>query len=288
MTYLGFRLCNLVIPGDAQSLDISTPSGIWHLERDSRYAEAKEAVDEGKIAETHVISTNVLIGSAGRSAAIDAAFSELVPICLAASYLTGNCVATTRSVPSSEITIMQPGPHFPRPRAMMSALPVVSNESSFKDRIEAFVRNHTTLGYAEKDRLLVHHWLDAMACWSMEDLCLSTATLLEIIAATARDVAAAGGVNKRYFHDRIDYAAGRFSLSILGSDFRDMRNDLVHEGTLSGNKFANKTVRECGYAATEALAWFDDYVHAALNLGPVEVKRFPSNSYGSLNAFSLD
>jgi hypothetical protein len=122
----------------------------------------------------------------------------------------------------------------------------------------------------------------------MEDLCLGTATLLEIIAATARDAAMAAGISKKHFNERIDYASQRFSLPRLGSDFRDMRNDLVHEGTLSGTKFQNKTVAECALAVTEALAWIDNYIHAALGLGPVEIRRFPSSSYRGLNAFSLD
>jgi hypothetical protein len=104
----------------------------------------------------------------------------------------------------------------------------------------------------------------------MEDLCLSVATLLEIIAATARDTAAASGVNKKHFADRIDYAAQRFSLPNLGSDFRNMRNDLVHGGTLSGTKLANKTVEQCAFAVTEALAWIDDYIHAVLGCARLE------------------
>ena len=67
-----------------------------------------------------------------------------------------------------------------------------------------------------------------------------------------------------------------------------MRNDLVHEGTLSGTKFPNKASPECAIAAAAGLSWIDDYMHAALQLGPVAHQRFHPNVYLGLNAFSLD
>jgi hypothetical protein len=281
--YLGFRLCNLIIPGEPLALDLATPSGIWELKQKSNYAASKQAIEEGRVAETYSISTVVPIG-----ASVDFAFEELLPICLAATYLTGMSVATTRAHPHSFVSFLQVGPHFPRPRAVTGVTPVVTNETEFQDRIEAFVRTYPTTSQTEKSRILVHHMLDGLACWSMEDLCLSTATLLEIIAATAKAVAAAAGMRKTKFADRIDYAAQRFGLPFVSTDFRNMRNDLVHEGTLSGTGFVNKTAADCAIAAAAALEWIDMYMHSALGLGPVGVNRFPPNTYKGLNAFSLD
>jgi hypothetical protein len=277
--YLGFRLCNLIIPGEPQRLTLTTPSGIWELQQEPHYATSKQAIQRGQCAETYVISTDVTIGPAGRAASLDSAFEELVPICLGASYLSGGTVAVNQSVPMSACMIMQVGPHFPRPRAIVGVNAVVTNEVEFTERVEAFVRNHPTSGVAEKDRLLVHHWLDAVACWSMEDLCLSTATLLEIIAATAERVAKSAGQNLKHFNPRIQYAATRFSLPVVSTDFRNMRNDLVHEGTLSATNFPNKNEADCSKAVAEALDWIDKYMHAALGLGPVAVNRFPPNAY---------
>jgi hypothetical protein len=286
--YLGFRLCNLIIPGDPVKLEIATPFGAWELEQEPNYATSKRAIEEGRVAETYSISTVVPIGAAGLSASLDAAFEELLPICLAATYLTGMSVATTSAHPHSFIKFLQIGPHFPRPRAVTGVTPVVMNETEFRDRVEAFVRSYSTTRQAEKSMILVHHMLDGLACWSMEDLCLSTATLLEIIAATAKAVAAAAGMRKTTFAERIDYAAQRFGLPFVSTDFRDMRNDLVHEGTLSGTRFANKTADDCAIAAAAALGWIDMYMHCALGLGPVAVNRFPPDAYKGLNAFSLN
>ncbi|RRV39249.1 hypothetical protein EGJ09_25590 [Pseudomonas sp. p106] len=280
-------MCNLIIPGEPQELSLTTPSGSWVLEKEPEYATSKQKIEEGQIAETYSLSIDVTIGSAGRSATLDAAFDELVPICLAASYLTTASVAVTRSLPHSECMIMEVGPHFPRPRAMRGIDAVTITSAEFQQRVEAFVGNHSSTGLVEKDRLLVHHWLDAQACWSMEDLCLSTATLLEIIAATARSEAKAAGQDLKTFNQRIQYASTRFSLPNLSDDFRNMRNDLVHEGRLSATKFPNKVELDCSTAAAEALEWIDQYMHAALGLGPVVKNRFPANTYRGLNAFSL-
>ncbi len=285
--YLEFRLCNLIIPNDPQQLTLTTPSGTWELRQEPHFAQAKMAIQGGQIAETYTIATQVnVVGS--RVAAMDAAFDELLPICLAATYLTGMSVATTRALPVSEISFLQVGPHFPRPRAVTSVGPVVTTETEFRDRVEAFVRSYPTTAQTEKSRTMVHHLLDGLACWSMEDLCLSTATLLEIIAATAKRVAAAAGTPLNFFSQRIDYAAQRFNLVPVSTDFRDMRNDLVHEGTLSGTKFPNKTDHDCAVAAAAALQWIDEYMHAALGLGPIAINRFPPSTYKGLNAFSLD
>jgi hypothetical protein len=57
--YLGFRLCNLIIPGEPQRLSLTTPSGIWELQQEPHYGTSKQAIARGQCAETYVISTDV-------------------------------------------------------------------------------------------------------------------------------------------------------------------------------------------------------------------------------------
>ncbi len=171
---------------------------------------------------------------------------------------------------------------------MGPANPVIMDSNDFRERLEAFVANFPTSEQNEKARLLVHHWLDALACWSLEDLVLSAATMLEIFAATAERVSVAAGSGKlQYFTPRIDYAATRYGMTPLGNDFRNMRNDLVHDGHLSGKKFPNKDLAACAAATSEALNWIDEYMHNALNLGTPSRQRFDATTFQSLNAFSL-
>jgi len=170
---------------------------------------------------------------------------------------------------------------------MGKGFPLVTSEAEFVRILEHFVAYYASLGSAEKIRLIAHHFLDAMAFWSLEDLVLSTTTILEIIAATAKDVAAAQGNRIDKFHQRIAYAASRFNLPPLPPNFRDMRNDLVHEGTLSGSKFSGKNADDCGKAAAEALDWIDAYLFAALNLGLRPIARFANERFSGANSFSL-
>lgn len=284
--YIGFWLTNLIIPGDPDSVTITTSAGTWELRKNDRFDEFKLAVsDNGQCAETYSAEgTTTYTGS--RSAALDALFDELIPLCLGASYLTGLSVSPTRSLPASEISFVQVGDHFPRQRAMGSGFPIPTSTTDFKGLLERFVGSYGGAGTVEKARLLCHHWLDAIAFWSLEDLVLSTGTVLEVIAATA-ETAAPAGADVGTFNKNLVYAAQRFNLPALPPDFRRMRNDLVHEGVLSGSNFPAKNLVACGAAAAEALDWIDRYIFAALRLGQAPIARFSPGGFRGANSFSL-
>lgn len=284
--YIGHRLTNLIIPGEPNSLTIVTPAGSWELRKDPRYEEYKRAIAEGKIAETYMVEISCSY-TGSRAAAMDAVDEELVPLCLAASYVTGLSVAPSRSLPASQVTYMQVGPHFPRPRAMGLGFPACPDDASFARAVADFVAAYPTKGIDENIRLIAHHILDALAFWSLEDLVLSTTTILEIIAITAKRVAVGQGQTIKDFTPRLAYAAARFNLPQLPPDFRNMRNDLVHEGTLSGQKFPSKDAFACGVAVAEALDWIDEYVFAAMGIGRLAQPRFIGEAFRGANSFSL-
>lgn len=285
--FIGHWVANLVIPGDPDQMTVNTPAGAWEFAKGPRFKQAKTAiVSGGQCDETYSIThTGTYTGS--RAAAMDAADKELIPLCLGASYLTGLSVAPNRSLPSSDVSFIQVGPHFPRLRAMGAGFPLTATETDFARILELFVASYPILGATEKARLVAHHFLDALAFWSLEDLVLSTTTILEIIAATAESISAAQGNKLGSFNLRIAYAASRFSLPPLPSDFRNMRNDLVHEGTLSGTRFSGKNADDCGGAAAEALDWINVYLFAALNFGAPPIARFAKERFRGANSFSL-
>ena len=285
--FIGHWVANLLIPGDPNNLTINTPAGQWTLSKAPRFEDAKQAItNTSQCANTYAIEhQGTYTGS--RAAAMDAVDAELVPICLGASYLTALSVAPSQSLPASDVSFIQVGPHFPRVRSMGSGFPIAHNEADFARILEAFVRGYTSVGNVEKIRLISHHFLDALAFWSLEDLVLSTTTILEIIAATAKGLAAVQGTPAINFNTRMAFAASRFGVPPLPSDFRNMRNDLVHEGTLSGSLFPNKTADDCCLAAAEALEWIDAYLFAALGLGPVPAGRFVQERFRGANSFSL-
>lgn len=188
----------------------------------------------------------------------------------------------------SDVMFVSVGHYFPRERAMGSGWPMEVKFSDFLSDLETFIVGYIAVERSEKARLLIHHWLDALAFWSLEDLTLSATTILEIIAATAQNIASSSGQNIGNFSQRIDYAADRFSLPHLGPNFRKMRNDLVHEGHLSGSRFPNKSHTDCAEAVSEALDWTDRYLCAIFGLGNPRAKRFTKSTFLGVNAFSLD
>ena len=286
--FLGHRLCNLLVPGEPDLFKISTPSGTWCFHRYIKYAQSREAIlSKGACAITYDISTEVVY-SGSRAQAIDSRHAELLPICLASSYLTAMTVRPVQDLPTSEVMFMAAGDHFPRDRAMGDGFPIATDIDTFIACIESFVANYPTAENMEKARLLVHHWLDALAFWSLEDLTLSATTILEIIAATAQDHAQHSGRNLTTFNTRINYAADRFYLPYLNPDFRKMRNDLVHEGRLSGSRFPNATKESCAALISETLNWIDWYCCAIFGFQTTIVSRFHKHSFRTVNAFSLN
>jgi hypothetical protein len=181
------------------------------------------------------------------------------------------------------VKFVQVGPHFPRERSVDGATACVKNDQEFKQVCEAFVAAYGGAGHTEKVRLIVHHWLDALSCWSLEDLYLSATTILQIISATEKTKQ---GVDLKFFQG-VSAASNRFAIPPLSTDFRDMRNDLIHDGTLSGQRFAGKTLADCRVVTSSVLNWIDSYLHAALGLGAVRRVRFDAQSFDGLNAYSL-
>ncbi|WP_406870278.1 hypothetical protein ABEB22_10850 [Thioclava sp. 'Guangxiensis'] len=284
--FIGHWLTNLIIPGDPDQLTINTPAGSWELRKASGFNDGRAAiVNNGKTTETYSIELTGCYTSS-RAVAVNAASEELIPICLAASYLTALSVTPTKSLFSSEVKFITVGHYFPRPRSMGPGFPVTNDTAEFADLVEAFVRAYTIQGAVEKIRLIAHHFLDGLAFWSLEDLVLSTTTILEVIAATANSLARPN-IPTNNFNLRVDFAASRFNLPTLPSDFRNMRNDLIHQGTLSGTKFPNKDLTACIAAVTEALNWIDGYIFSAMQLGPIPSKRFAQKDFRGVNCFSL-
>lgn len=279
---VGFFIVNLLVPGDPEHFAIAGAQGDWELDREHDFPARKHAIEnQNQCAETYVFEHPVEL--ANGAAVVEAVFGELLPYCLAASFVTGRSVTASRSLPHSEILIIQGSDRLPRERSFRGPGACVNTEAEFKQVIEAFLAAYPAAGQTEKIRLIVHHWLDALSCWSLEDLYLSATTILQIIAATEETKQG----NDLSFLNGVTGAANRFGMAPLSTDFRDMRNDLIHDGTLSGTRFVGKTASQCRAVATDVLNWIDRYLHAALGLGPVRRVRFDAHSFDGLNAYSL-
>ncbi|MGN8086091.1 hypothetical protein ACTJK6_08600 [Ralstonia sp. 22086] len=285
---LSLYVSNLIIPGDPDELTLSTPAGPWKLIKMEDFVAMKSRITstsvrpaELPVGETYFLENPVAMSNGG-AAAVDRAIEELTPVLLAASYATGLSVTVQRATMGSDISIGQATHYWPRVRAMGPGWPVVTSTEQFVHLVEAFVQAWPAAGQTEKARLLIHTWLDALACWSMEDLYLSATTLLQIIAATE---ATKQGQDLN-FYSGVTAAAQRMNIPVLSQDFKKMRNELVHDGQLIGSRFAGPRAA-CDQVLADVLNWIDQYIHAALSLGPVPTTRCQPNDFTGLNAYSI-
>jgi len=286
----GFQVVNLLIPQDPEYLDLQTPAGGWTLVQHVNFAAAKAAIlgassrrsQSPPVAETYYLENPA--GMDQGAAACDRAHKELTPILLAATYATGLSVTIQRSTMSSDVQIAEPGDHWPRVRGLFAPSYIVTTPHEFQRLVAAVIASWSTAGKTEKALLLIHHWLDALSCWSMEDLYLSATTLLQIIVATEAD---RQGKDELPFLPGLNAAATRMGIAPLGPDVKNMRNELVHDGRLIGTRFSGPGIDECAELVAEVLNWFDSYMHVALQLGPVKQTRFKGRDFRGLNAYSI-
>lgn len=278
---IGVRLVNLLIPGDPEHLAVWGAHGDWLLAREPDFEARKADVMAKHLCHETYRAEHPVDGAAG-AAAVEGTLAELLPLCLGMSYLSGNSVTVHRSLPASDFQIMQVPPKFPRERSAAGPGPVVNDPAEFRAALGAFLTAYPAQGLAEKILLVVHHWLDALACWSLEDLYLSATTILQVVAATEEGRQGAS----LSFRQGVTDASARFGVA-PAADFKNMRNDLVHDGTLSGSRHPGKSADDCRAVAAGVLDWIDRYLHAALNLGPVRRPRFPADVLAGLKVFSL-
>lgn len=286
---LSFIVVNLVIPGSpipltGQQLVIKTPHGDWTLTPiQPPTGNRVNAVLSGRIEETHVLEHQA---SSGQGAAtLDAAMSHVTPILLGATCATSLSVTVRKSSPFSDLQLAGPSNQWPRERGLEPSVPLVKTAADFTAFVQNVVSAWPGRGRDEKALLLIHHWLDALACWSLEDLYLSATTLLQIIGDTEEHRL---GKKDMPFYDSVVAAAERFNNApILSTDFKKMRNDLIHDGVLSGTHFPGRSKAECEQVAADVLNWFDSYFHAALALG-VPQSRFAGTQLSKLNAFTVE
>ncbi|MNK75640.1 hypothetical protein D3C87_951830 [compost metagenome] len=307
MPQLSFFITNLLIPGDPQRTAISTPSGGRTLERVADYERAKKIITAARgpraselpIENTYIVE-HVSFGQQSAAAVDEKTCDELTPILLAASFATGMSVTVRDGALAGTSLMGNPPPKWPRPRAMDGPSWVVSAPYEFQALVNAFVKSWPRVGLEEKVLLLVHHWLDALACWSMEDLYLSATTLLQVIAATEEKKMFAermrAGKGKRhvgwgrpeetkvYFYAALKKASNRMIIRKPSFEAKEMRDSLVHEGSLRG-EWMKKVERKrlagigenaddggdrltdqdiCAGIVADVMNWFDEYVHAAL------------------------
>lgn len=272
---IGFHLVNLIIPNAPAILKIKTKNGEWQLERENGYLDfIPNLMRRNACAETYVVINDKKS---------DKVFDELLYICLASSFLTGSAVTVKRLSFLSDISIVALGDRFPRERGISGFEPIVKTGDEFAQSISIMVDEFPTIINTHNAEVIIHHWLDSLSCWLLEDLYLSSCTVLEIIKQNERR---RSGNDTLSFYSAISSASIHYGISILSKDWINMRNDLIHDGKLSSSKFSDKNKKDCMSVCTDVLNWIDEYILAVFGVGPIKNKRF-SNDTLELNSYTI-
>jgi len=290
---IGFWLVNLLPPGSPEEVELKTPAGTWTLVRFHDFDKVVSHITNKGGCGTTYSAEFPLPTDSTRGQVMEDAFAELLPICFSASFATGMAVTIRGHTMMSEVQVVARGNHFPRERGLNEGNPCVASLADFIKLVEAFVAKYPALDPIEKLRLLSHFFIDAMSCWSLENLYLSSSTLLQIIASTEEDTtrpfaqtySTSRRQRKPAFFDYLAGAADRVGIPPLSHDVVKIRNSLIHEGTLSHALLPTQS--DASVPIAEAMNWFDSYIYAILGLGAVPVQRHMASDYEhAINSFS--
>ena len=251
---LELAIANLVT--DENSFDIPSVLGSWNFKRVSDYGRYLDEIKNGMCANTFVASIDA-VDLKTKEGDFKAVCNEIIDICLTLSFLNANCVAVSGSTKQSDIQFFTFGDSFIRPRGIVGFPPFLAGPSIGR-LFSNWLANSYPNYQSRKLRLLLSHWLSGLTCFTLEDIFLSTGVQMDQIKQLE-------GPNL-YYYDGMLAASVRYSLVPLNRDYVAMRNDIVHEGVLSGTRFNGKSKAECAKVIADVLNWLDAYILAVLNI----------------------
>jgi hypothetical protein len=246
-------VANLVVP----ELEFEVPScfGTWNFERTGPYKKNSEAVEDGMCANTY--SAAIAFNMSKRTdEEFEQICQEFISLSLILSWLTAKCVTSRQSMPGSDVSFLSMGDDFLRPRGIVGFKPVPRTAALTQlftvglPHLQATMQNRRLT-------LMMTHWLSGLTCFSIEDLFLSACVQMDIVKQCE---------NAKTYFDGMRSASSRYKLKPLGRDFKSMRNDLVHEGVLSGSNYPRKTKHDCAGVVADVLNWIDRYFAAVLGM----------------------
>lgn len=104
--------------------------------------------------------------------------------------------------------------------------------------------------------LFLAHKISGFTCFTMEELFLSISVQLDIIKQTEKGANPKSALQTRQALKKVSMD---LDIPTVNELFEKMRNDIVHEGKLSGSNFQNKTKSECSAVIADLLNWLDEY-----------------------------
>lgn len=253
---LEFTIANLLL--EEESFEVPSAFGKWEFGRFGEYAKNALAIREkGMCGNTYFASLESIVHSSDIKD-FQAACDEIIDICLVLSFLTARCVTPTGNTEQSEMRFLFLEDKFVLARSIVG-FPEIKPSA-----LAHYFSDWLTLAYpAYKKRTLrlqLCHWLSGLTCFSLEDIFLSAGVQMDIIKQREK----AHPKQMLAYFEGMCLASARYKFPPLGHDFKSMRNDIVHEGVLSGSNFPGKTKSECAAVVADTLNWIDTYILSVL------------------------
>jgi hypothetical protein len=264
MTF-GFVIADLQLPKNGFS--VPAKFGTWKFEKTSWYDNIVPELAKGQCGNTFN-AFNEAVTSSMSDADFVAVCEDLRNLCLLLSFMNATCVTPTGSTQYSVPQFIALGDSFVPARAIRG-FPELQPTNS----ITSFLTKGLS-GFSSSQshylRLLMTHWISGLTCYTLEDLFLAICVLLDIVKQIEISIS---GKQLTYAQGMTD-SSNRLGISLLQGAVTKMRNDLVHEGRLSGSNFSNRTKSDCAQVIANALNWLDEYLIATLGVSG-DVKGMP-------------
>lgn len=249
------------LKSDEKKFSIPTIIGTWEFRRKDDYDVILSSVQEGQCSITYCASNEKITHNISNRD-FTVVTGELINICLILSFITAACVTPKGTTSQSDVGFLKLGDLFIRPRSI-TGFPSLPINCSYNDFFSKGFTDLTNSFQSRRLRLFLSHWISGLTCFSLEDLFLSIAVQMDIIKqceidATKEELTYRGGMI---------LASLRYGIKPIANDYVKMRNDIVHEGVLSGSKFKNKNKKQCAKVVAASLNWIDRYISAVLNIG---------------------
>lgn len=256
----GFMITDLQSP--EKSFSVSARFGTWEFEKVSWYDKIIPELGKGMTGNTFQAFNDTVTPSISDQN-LHAACEDLRDLCLLLSFQNALCVTPSGSSPGSFTQFLGMGELFVPPRAIrgLPTLKLTTTMAPFLTKGLAALSG----SQSKYLRLLLFYSINSLTCFTLEDLFLGACVQFDIVKQAERQLF---GNPKLTYLQGMQSASSRLGIPVLNQDFKNMRNDLVHEGLLSGSNFPGRTKAQCSSVVADALTWIDQYVVAACGAGP--------------------
>ena len=257
---ISFLITNLIT--DECNFSVTGTLGEWEFLCSSNYSDLISPIlNKGACGNTFTASLNSV---SNRSS--DSDFSqccdEIINISLVLSFLQARCITPSGTTNFSDIQFIQLGDDFIPARGIVG-FQELKPTSSYADVFSNWSTGAHQEFISKRLRLFLAHYLSGLTCFTLEDLFLSLGVQMDLVKQEERRLTGNNGLTYR---QGMKSASSRYGITPLNIDYTKMRNDIVHEGVLSGSNFSNKTKSECSAVIVDTLNWVDSYILSMLNL----------------------